>query len=155
MAKWTRRWTLLMVGVGDALAFIGGIALSYVDAVGFPASAAGSLFLVTVITFIGFLSMARDMRAAIAAAFIIVYFAVLFTIIFARVKIEEDIAKQIISNFTTLVTTVVAFYFGVKGVENVIRSKQEGGQPATPDQTDEVEQGATVGPGAQTRESFL
>ena len=123
----------VLILVGDVLAFVGGIALSYVEEVGFRASVSGSLFVIALITFLGFLALAEDMRGAMAAAFVLVYFAMLFTIVFADVGELNTDARQILGNFTTLVGVVVTFYFGATAAERVasIRS-QSSATEATP-----------------------
>jgi uncharacterized membrane protein YfcA len=105
-----------------------------VGVIGFRASVAGSLFIVSAVTFIGFLALVDDMRAAIAASFVVVYFALLFTLVFADVKdLDTDIAEQILGNFTTLVGAVITFYFGATAAERIssIRSPSETEKPPT------------------------
>ena len=53
-----------VIGLLDALAFVGGIALSFYKRVGFNASVSGSLFLVAAITFLGLLGLAQNMKQA-------------------------------------------------------------------------------------------
>ena len=109
-----------VIGLLDALAFVGGIALSFYKRVGFNASVSGSLFLVAAITFLGLLGLAQNMKQAIAGTFVIVYFAIMFTIVFAGIRDEgSELSKQILSNFTTLTGVVVGSYFAAAAVEKV------------------------------------
>jgi hypothetical protein len=106
--------------VVDVLAFCGGIALSFWGAVGFRASTAGALFVVAVVTFLGLLSIAENVKQAIAGSFVVVYFGILMTLIFARVRdLDSNISRQILSNFTTLTGVIVASYFGTATIETV------------------------------------
>lgn len=85
---------------------------------------------VGIITFFGTLSLADyatmklgyekgEMRTALAASIIVTYLVIMAHVTFSRVP-DPELAKSITESLRTVVSVVVGFYFGVKGVEKGI-----------------------------------
>ena len=123
--KLARKMLLILVGV-DAGAFLLGVALSYVRQVGYRGPTAGAVFVIAVATFLTLLSVFGNVQQAIAGSFVIVYFALLATLSFAAGDVlSTDVAKQMLSNFTTLTGVVVGSYFASATVERVSAHRAE------------------------------
>ena len=103
--KVTLGWVLLL----DIVSFGGGVILSYRTAADLPGISL-SLVVPTIVTFIGILWV-KGIRDAIAAGFFVAYICLMFTTIVLDLKLQSDIAKDFITNFQSLMQTVVAFYF--------------------------------------------
>jgi hypothetical protein len=106
----------------DAIAFVAGIALSYVPSIDFEAATAGAVFVVVIVTFMGLLSIAQDVKVAIAGTFVVVYFMMLLLVLLARVASEAgegSIIRHLIDNFTGLTGVIIASYFGTVAVQTI------------------------------------
>jgi hypothetical protein len=85
---------------------------------------------VGITTFFGTLSLADyatmklgyekgEMRTALTASIIVTYLVIMAHITFSKVP-DPELAKSMTENLRTVVSVVVGFYFGVKGVEKGI-----------------------------------
>jgi hypothetical protein len=95
---------------------------------------------VGVVTFFGMLGAygepppSRDerhdrIRDATAVTFIVVYVVLLGLLAFAKVTMDEqapEIASTLVTNFTALMTVVIAFYFGATTYEKVRGLRDDG-----------------------------
>jgi phospholipase/lecithinase/hemolysin len=143
-------WIIALI---DIAAFLGGIALSYVDAIGFAAATAGAVFVVVVVTFLGLLSIAQNIKDAIAAAFVVVYFTMILLIVFANVGNEagaDSLLRQIISNFTTLTGVVVGSYFAAVAVQTVSNNRLGPAKGPQPDEVPSLMSNTFEGSGGDT-----
>jgi hypothetical protein len=91
---------------------------------------ATTLVVISMVTFFGFFARTEDMRSTIAATFVIVYLTLLSHFINAsglRAAVESEVGGSLLDTFTTMVTTIVAFYLGaeaaIRGTEIVQRQK--------------------------------
>jgi hypothetical protein len=97
---------------------------------------AGSIAAVAFTTFFGVLGLAqystgtpiddRSLRHAVASCFVITYFTVAVTFFFTKISPETEFAKDLLSNFTTLMITVVGFYLGSTALLEAVERRERG-----------------------------
>jgi hypothetical protein len=153
MTRITPRILVWIIGLIDIAAFLGGIALSYVNAIGFAAATAGAVFVVVVVTFLGLLSIAQNIKDAIAGAFVVVYFTIILLIVFANVGDEagaDSLLRQIISNFTTLTGVVVGSYFAAVAVQTVSNNRLGSAKGPQPDEVPSLMSNTFAGSSSDT-----
>lgn len=100
-----------------------------------------------VITFVGFLAIsAGDMiprlRIAIAASFVVAYVVLLGMVTFLIEPTDggsSEVSSTLVTNFTVLMGTVVAFFFGSSAVEKVAKINAVARRP---DRAEEIEAAA-------------
>lgn len=139
--------SLVVVSFIDIIVFVLGIAGTFSSRIG-EAGTAVALSSIGVTTFVGFFIVTDDMRTAIAASFVTLYFATLPVLLIDRtirdIVEKSDFARSVITQFTTLVGTVVAFYLGATAIVDRTRI-QEAGKTARATQPPGP---ASVSPGA-------
>ena len=88
-----------------------------------------------IITFLGVLMLTNEtsgdpnfskgeVRKAIAASFIAVYFVVVSAIVFSPNFSRSPLGETIIMNLTLIILTVVGFYFGFRGLQDVMNARR-------------------------------
>jgi hypothetical protein len=109
----------LAVALLDIVVLAVGVGLTYVHAIG-EGGTAVAIPAIGIFTFAGFYYATTDVRTAIAATFVILYVVILTTLLLDSnlrdVVQSNDFAKSLVSQFTTLVGTVVAFYLGAAAI---------------------------------------
>lgn len=128
------RTHLVIYLVGILLSFLIGISISAftgLDRLGIGLS----LVFPTLITLFGVYATNGGMRDALAAAFAVAYFAFLFTVTTIDLKVESQLAKTLVDNFTSLFGVVVGFFFASKtadAVATAVRRPTAGDSRGTP-----------------------
>jgi len=114
---------VLTISIFDIAVFTGGILLTNLTKYG-SSSIAWSLATIAIGTFFGLLYIG-DMKTAIAGSFVTLYFALLIIYSFSKFQptVTSDLAKQVIGQFTVLIGTVIAGYFGATAVVEREREK--------------------------------
>ncbi len=127
------RTLIWVIAVLDSVVFVAGIALTFVPGIPFEAAMAGAMFVVLIVTFLGMMSIAQNVKNAIAAAFVVAYFSILLLVLFADVAKEAgegSVPRDLLDNFTTLTGIVVASYFGTLAIQTI--SDNASGRAAGP-----------------------
>lgn len=133
MAEWTsKRWIVVLI-LSVVIVGLDILMLSIL-------SETLSIACVGIITFMGILLLTNllsqdpnlskaEIRRAIAGSSIVVYFTLLSLVSFSKNVTDSDLAKTIVSHFTTIVGIIVIFYFGSRAFEKYKEYTQTGGKP--------------------------
>jgi uncharacterized membrane protein YfcA len=126
---------LVGTGVVALLSWVGAWVLIYLTRAGItnidePTAVGASLGVVVISLFLGFYIYGGEdrMRASIAASFLVFYLLLstnLLVIRAFRESVVPDLANDILKTLGGALTTVLAFYFVVKGVETATKTVQE------------------------------
>jgi hypothetical protein len=137
-AKKSAQRTIVLTAILDVVFFALGVAATYVPGI-HDGGTAVALVAIGTTTFIGFYFATADMRLTIAATFVLLYIALLPNLLLNNTVREvissNDFAKSIVSQFTTLVGSVVAFYLGASALveRTKLQEKTKREAPATED----------------------
>lgn len=116
--------------------------------------AAGTVSGVGVITFLAFLIIPRlmrddkssptndEVRTAITVAFVVVNFTLLAVTVFSKVNVESDAVRSLLTNFSTLTASVVAFYFTASAATQIANIKARSNADTTAGRDSEPGAGA-------------
>jgi hypothetical protein len=129
MSNASTRAIILIVAAVDIGIFGIGVLLTYVDGIG-DGGTAFALVAIGVLTFAGFYFATEEMRPTIAATFVVLYIVLLTTLLLdghlRDYVSQSEFARSLITQFTALVGTVVAFYLGASAI--VDRTKIQQGE---------------------------
>ena len=92
--------------------------------------------LVGIFTFLGVLTLSNEasadadlakgeVRKAIAASFLAVYFVMVPALVFGGGALKDELVITVINAFTFIIITIVGFYFGFRGIKEVVLARKE------------------------------
>jgi len=127
----TTEYAAVVVAIDIAILVIGVVLQNYNINLGWTIAAIG------IITFFGMLSVSSyhkkdspegdqgTMRDALTASLISAYFAVLAFSMFEKITSGNTAVDSLLSSFSSVITIVVAFYFGSKGAVEIYKYKAD------------------------------